>query len=215
MEAEGRLRGAGSSHGRRRPCSALGEAASRCRDRRALPEGSVRPDCCREWSRSMPAEEMTAVVNIGDDTVLHGLRISPDLDTVTYTLAGAVDTETGWGLREESGPRWRPSIATGGRPGSGWATATSPPTSTGPIAWTEGADLVTVIRPRSPRPGASWSLCCCPPRTIRCARWSRSSSDGSPGEIDFQDYFVRLRHSVPVTAASASPALPRPDRRRG
>lgn len=51
-----------------------------------------------------PAGDTVAVVNTGDDTVLHGLRISPDLDTVTYTLAGAIDPERGWGLRDES---WR------------------------------------------------------------------------------------------------------------
>ena len=47
-------------------------------------------------------EEVTAVVNTGDDIVLHGLHISPDLDTVTYTLAGAINPETGWGLAGES-----------------------------------------------------------------------------------------------------------------
>ncbi len=41
---------------------------------------------------------ITAIVNTGDDCVLHGLSISPDLDTVTYTLAGAIDPERGWGL---------------------------------------------------------------------------------------------------------------------
>ena len=47
---------------------------------------------------TLPGEQVTAVVNVGDDTVLHGLMISPDLDTVTYTLAGAINPETGWGL---------------------------------------------------------------------------------------------------------------------
>jgi LPPG:FO 2-phospho-L-lactate transferase len=45
---------------------------------------------------------ITAIVNTGDDMVLHGLYISPDLDTVTYTLAGAVNPGTGWGLSGES-----------------------------------------------------------------------------------------------------------------
>src|SRR5579875_3722532 len=49
-----------------------------------------------------PPEDITAVVNTGDDVVMHGLRISPDLDTVTYTLAGAINPETGWGLAGES-----------------------------------------------------------------------------------------------------------------
>ena len=46
--------------------------------------------------------ELVAVVNTGDDLVLHGLEISPDLDTVTYTLAGAIDPERGWGLAGET-----------------------------------------------------------------------------------------------------------------
>src|SRR5207302_1597086 len=46
--------------------------------------------------------EVTAIVNVGDDTVLHGLHISPDIDTVTYTLAGEINPDTGWGLRDES-----------------------------------------------------------------------------------------------------------------
>lgn len=46
--------------------------------------------------------EVTAIVNTGDDTVLHGLYISPDIDTVTYTLANAIDPQRGWGLRGET-----------------------------------------------------------------------------------------------------------------
>ena len=45
---------------------------------------------------------ITAVVNTGDDLVLHGLCVSPDIDTVTYTLAGASNDETGWGIAGES-----------------------------------------------------------------------------------------------------------------
>ncbi len=45
---------------------------------------------------------ITAIVNTGDDLVLHGLYVSPDIDTVTYTLAGASNDETGWGLAGES-----------------------------------------------------------------------------------------------------------------
>lgn len=45
---------------------------------------------------------LTIIVNTGDDIVLHGLKISPDLDIVTYTLAGVVDPARGWGLRDET-----------------------------------------------------------------------------------------------------------------
>lgn len=47
-------------------------------------------------------DDLTVVVNVGDDTVLHGLSISPDLDTVVYTLAGLNDEQRGWGLRGET-----------------------------------------------------------------------------------------------------------------
>ncbi len=52
--------------------------------------------------RVVPADDITAIVNVGDDMVLHGLHISPDLDTVTYTLAGMDNRETGWGVAGES-----------------------------------------------------------------------------------------------------------------
>jgi LPPG:FO 2-phospho-L-lactate transferase len=41
--------------------------------------------------------EVTAIVNVGDDVTLHGLRICPDLDSVMYTLGGGADPERGWG----------------------------------------------------------------------------------------------------------------------
>jgi LPPG:FO 2-phospho-L-lactate transferase len=53
---------------------------------------------------AVPQDEITAIVNTGDDVTLHGLRICPDLDSVMYTLAGVHDTERGWGRADES---WR------------------------------------------------------------------------------------------------------------
>ena len=52
--------------------------------------------------RVVPPASITAIVNVGDDTVLHGLHISPDLDTITYTLAGMDNRETGWGVVGET-----------------------------------------------------------------------------------------------------------------
>jgi LPPG:FO 2-phospho-L-lactate transferase len=49
-----------------------------------------------------PENALTVVVNTGDDLELHGLHVSPDLDTVMYTLAGIADPERGWGLAHES-----------------------------------------------------------------------------------------------------------------
>jgi len=52
--------------------------------------------------RAAPARDVTAVVNTGDDIVMHGLHISPDLDSVTYWLGDAFDRERGWGRRGET-----------------------------------------------------------------------------------------------------------------
>ena len=46
--------------------------------------------------------ELTAVVNVGDDAWMHGVRICPDLDTCMYTLGGGIDPERGWGHRNET-----------------------------------------------------------------------------------------------------------------
>ncbi|MGH9709539.1 MAG: 2-phospho-L-lactate transferase, partial [Candidatus Acidiferrales bacterium] len=51
---------------------------------------------------AMDPRDLTIIVNTGDDIVLHGLAISPDLDIVTYTLAGVVNPETGWGFASET-----------------------------------------------------------------------------------------------------------------
>ena len=50
----------------------------------------------------MDPSALTIIVNTGDDITLHGLKISPDLDIVTYTLAGIVDFAKGWGYRGET-----------------------------------------------------------------------------------------------------------------
>lgn len=46
--------------------------------------------------------ELTAVVNVGDDAWMFGVRICPDLDTCMYTLGGGIDEERGWGHRNET-----------------------------------------------------------------------------------------------------------------
>ena len=66
-------------------------------------------------SRAMDPRKLTVIVNTGDDIALHGLSISPDLDIVTYTMAGVVNPETGWGFRDETF-RALGQLATYGRP---------------------------------------------------------------------------------------------------
>jgi LPPG:FO 2-phospho-L-lactate transferase len=50
----------------------------------------------------MDPAQLTIVCNTGDDCVFHGLHISPDIDTITYTLAGMSDVQQGWGIKGDS-----------------------------------------------------------------------------------------------------------------
>ena len=53
-------------------------------------------------ARLLPPEQLTIVVNTGDDETFHGLHVSPDLDTMLYTLAGIANPNTGWGIEGET-----------------------------------------------------------------------------------------------------------------
>jgi LPPG:FO 2-phospho-L-lactate transferase len=50
----------------------------------------------------IPAQRLTVIVNTGDDEVFYGLHVSPDLDTITYTLAGVVNRANGWGRASDT-----------------------------------------------------------------------------------------------------------------
>ena len=52
--------------------------------------------------RVVPQEEITVIGNVGDDIEFYGLHVSPDLDIVTYTLAGLVDQTKGWGFADDT-----------------------------------------------------------------------------------------------------------------
>jgi LPPG:FO 2-phospho-L-lactate transferase len=53
-------------------------------------------------SEAATRHELTAIVNVGDDAWMYGVRICPDLDTCMYTLGGGIDPERGWGHRDET-----------------------------------------------------------------------------------------------------------------
>jgi LPPG:FO 2-phospho-L-lactate transferase len=56
----------------------------------------------RGLARVIPGDDLTVVVNVADDIVVHGLHVSPDPDSVTYWLGDAFDRERGWGRRDET-----------------------------------------------------------------------------------------------------------------
>ncbi|HEV2368256.1 MAG TPA: 2-phospho-L-lactate transferase, partial [Acidimicrobiales bacterium] len=140
-----------------------------------------------------PPEDVTAVVNTGDDLVLHGLHISPDIDTVTYTLAGAVDPGTGWGL---AGETWCAMDALERYGGQTWFRLGDTDLATHLYRTqrlSEGASLSTITAEIC----SAWQLRLrVLPMTDDPVRTMLRVE--SQGEVSFQDYFVRQRHDVTV-----------------
>ncbi len=158
--------------------------------------------------RVHPSSDQLAVVNTADDTVLHGLHISPDLDTVVYTLAGAVNPDTGWGL---AGETWQAMDALDRYGGITWFRLGDRDLATHLYRthrMEQGADLAAVTAEIA----AAWGLeLAVLPVTNDPIETRVTTVD--EGEIGFQDYFVRRRHDVGVTAvrvAGVEAAQPAP-----
>jgi LPPG:FO 2-phospho-L-lactate transferase len=141
----------------------------------------------------VPPGDITAIVNVGDDTDLHGLHISPDLDTVLYTLADAINPETGWGL---AGETWRVMESLGRLDGVTWFNLGDRDLATHLYRTqrlSEGAPLGTVTAELAERFGVSVRLV---PATDDPLR-TRLLLEGGD-EVGFQEYFVKLHHDVAV-----------------
>lgn len=150
-----------------------------------------------------PTADTVGVVNTGDDTVLHGLSISPDLDTITYTLAEAIDPERGWGLRDES---WRamealarfvPVRPTGSAAAPTWFNLGDQDLATHfyrTARLAEGATLTEVTAEITTAFGLSQRLV--PMTDDRVTTIVSLPEEGI--EVPFQEYFVQRRHGVPV-----------------
>lgn len=150
-----------------------------------------------------PAERTIGVVNTGDDTVMHGLSISPDIDTITYTLAGAIDPERGWGLRDET---WRAMEALGRfvpvRPHGSAAAPTWFNLGDQDLAThfyrtarlAEGATLTEVTAEITRAWGVPQRLV--PMSDDRVTTMVTLRDEGL--EVPFQEYFVQRQHSVAV-----------------
>ncbi|HMG45060.1 MAG TPA: 2-phospho-L-lactate transferase [Acidimicrobiales bacterium] len=185
--------------------------------------------------RAVPAESVTAIVNVGDDVELHGLHVSPDVDTVVYTVAGAIDPERGWGLADET---WHAMEGLERYGAPTWFSLGDRDLATHLFRSTrlaEGASLSQVTSEIA----AAWKLGLHvvpatddPLRTMitlapdrdrdrdrnldtdgALATSSVEVSDEVSDEVSFQEYFVRRQHSVPVAGirfAGADDARPAP-----
>ncbi len=157
-------------------------------------------------SRILAPGALTVVVNTGDDFQHLGLSVSPDIDTLLYTLAGINDPETGWGRSEET-----------------WSFMAALEALGGPTWFRLGdKDLATNVT-RTARLGAGATLSTVTCELCRALGVSvnvvpmsdapvRTQVQTPQGWLGFQDYFVRLRCEPPVQAlqyqgaAQATPA---------
>jgi LPPG:FO 2-phospho-L-lactate transferase len=158
--------------------------------------------------------DVTAIVNTGDDMVLHGLAISPDIDTVTYTVAGAIDPERGWGLRDES---WHAMEALSRYGGATWFRLGDRDLATHLYRTqrlSEGAGLAAVTAEIAAAWGLELRVLPVTEQPLRTMITLGDEEAGAEGtEVSFQDYFVRRQHAVPVAAvrfAGAEQARPAP-----
>ncbi|MCY3922621.1 MAG: 2-phospho-L-lactate transferase [Chloroflexi bacterium] len=139
--------------------------------------------------RVLAPQDVTAIVNVGDDMEWAGLHISPDLDTVTYTLADLVNPETGWGLRDES-RRTLSRLSELGGPD--WFMIGDLDLATHLYRThrlSEGDSLSEITRDLTQRLGLE---CVITPVTDDRLRTVVGTD---AGELPFQDYFVRRRAS--------------------
>jgi LPPG:FO 2-phospho-L-lactate transferase len=173
----------------------------------ALAGGTGAAKFLRGLVRAVDPSEVTVVGNVGDDAVFHGLHVSPDLDIVVYTLAGLVDERLGWGIKGDT------THALDHMSGLGvdtWFTLRDRDLGThlARTTWlTDGMPLSEV----TDRIRTSLGVAChIIPATDDPVRTMITTADGV--ERDFQEYFVRFRHSEEVSrvefegAAGSRPA---------
>lgn len=141
---------------------------------------------------AMSGSPLAVVVNTADDAEIYGLSISPDLDTVMYTLAGIADTETGWGVRGETYTALEAMRRLGE---DTWFTLGDRDLATHITRSSRlrrGVPLSTVTAELAAALGVRASLL---PMTDQPVATIIETPDG---QLSFQDYFVRRRHQDEV-----------------
>jgi len=146
--------------------------------------------------RSHPPEAITVVGNTGDDLRLHGLAVSPDLDSVMYTLAGVSDDERGWGL---AGETWHvhDALVRLGEPG--WFSLGDADIATHLLRTrllAEGASLSQVTLELCRRLGVPVRLV--PMSDDRVETRVEVDGPDGPEDLGFQEYWVARRAADPV-----------------
>lgn len=139
-------------------------------------------------------DDVIAIVNVGDDVVLHGLTICPDLDSIMYKLAGLNNEELGWGLRGET---WRVRDELAALGGEAWFAlgdrdlATHLYRSERLARGATKAEVTNELVAKFQVPFRLVPVTNDPVQT---------SFDTAVGPLSFQEYFVRHHHDVRVDA---------------
>ena len=165
-----------------------------------------------------PDSQITVIGNTGDDISLFGLHVSPDLDTVMYTLGGGISEEQGWGRAGETFTVRRELAAYGAGPG--WFSLGDRDFATH-IARTsmlrDGLPLSAVTRTLCERwrPGVTLLPMTDDRVETRVTLARGDGGDARPGlrEVHFQEWWVRMHAAVPAAAigfAGARTASPAP-----
>ena len=144
----------------------------------------------------LPSEEITALINTGDDAIMHGLYICPDIDTVTYTLAGVNNVETGWGLQGET---WVAMESLKKLGGETWFNLGDKDLATHlyrTARLSEGVGLKEITKEIASAMGISVNLLPMTEDRVETMVTLLESGD----EISFQEYFVKHRHEVPISS---------------
>jgi LPPG:FO 2-phospho-L-lactate transferase len=155
---------------------------------------------------AMTVRDLTIVGNVGDDTEVAGLHVSPDLDTVLYTLTGEIDEERGWGVRGDSA-RALERARSLGHDAWFWLGDLDLGLHVARTAWLlSGTPLSSVTGRLATALGLTDRLL---PATDDRLRTIIETADG---DLDFQTYYVRRGHRDDVTgirfdgAEKATPA---------
>jgi LPPG:FO 2-phospho-L-lactate transferase len=144
----------------------------------------------RGLARVVPPSQLTVVVNTGDDIVVHGLHVSPDLDSVTYWLGGVMDRDRGWGRAGETfrtTGELREFGARGSWFGLGDLDLATHLYRTSLMA--AGAELTAATAAVASRFGIDATLLPMSDDPVT-TRVDVAASDGHPLELHFQEYWV-------------------------
>jgi LPPG:FO 2-phospho-L-lactate transferase len=168
----------------------------------------------RGMARLIPGPDLTVILNVADDIVVHGLHVSPDPDSVTYWLGDAFDRERGWGRRDETF-RATEELCAFGAPDA-WFNLGDLDLATHILRTSmlrEGATMAEVVERIASRFGVTARLLPVSNDRIETRIDAVDADTGERLDLHFQEYWVRRRaadHVKGVRFVGVDAARPAP-----